>query len=58
MNEKLTGTLFGSTIGMIGGLTTDKVIEVIVLSLLGGIMGAMGATLWKWIRKKWNNGNR
>lgn len=55
MHEKLTGTVLGSAVGFIGGLTTDKIVEVIVLSLIGGVMGAIGASVWKWIRNNWLN---
>lgn len=54
MHEKLTGTVLGSAVGFIGGLTTDKIVEVIVLSLIGGVMGAIGASIWRYIRNKIN----
>jgi len=50
MNEKITSTGLGSVIGFVGGLTTDKIIEVIILSFIGGLMGAFGHFAFKLIK--------
>lgn len=53
MREKAVGLVTGCSIGFIGGITTDRIIEVAVLSFLGGILGAAGQSLFKALRKKW-----
>lgn len=57
MHERTLGIIYGTSIGFIGGISTDKIIEVIVLSLLGGFLGAVGGTLWRVVKKACSNKN-
>jgi len=52
-NDQLHGMTLGSCIGFVGGITTDKIVEVVILSFLGGILGAAGGTLWRHLKCKW-----
>ncbi len=47
MRERAVGLVTGCSIGFIGGITTDRIIEVAVLAFLGGLLGGAGQTLWK-----------
>lgn len=52
-NDNLLSVTLGSCVGFIGSLTTDKLFEVIVLSFVGGLLGAAGGTLWRHMKCKW-----
>ena len=49
MKDKLLSIGFGTVAGAIGGITSEKLIEVIVFSFVGGVIGAIGHTCWKCI---------
>lgn len=53
-NDTLLSVTFGSCIGFIGSLSTDKIMEVMILSFIGGLIGAAGGTLWRCIKNKCN----
>ena len=51
MHEKLLSILSGSTVGFIGGITTGKIIETVILSVIGGFLGAAGGCGWRICRR-------
>lgn len=53
MHEKAVGMITGSCVGFIGSITTDQLLEVMILSFVGGILGAMGSHVWKWFRNRY-----
>jgi hypothetical protein len=52
MLEKFLSVSVGSVAGFISTIMTGKVIEVIILSFLGGVVGWFGGKAAKWIDKK------
>lgn len=51
-HDTLLSTTCGCFIGFIGGVTTEKMLEVMILSFIGGLLGAAGGTLWRMIKNK------
>jgi len=58
MHERILSILSGSTIGFSVGVTTGKILETLLLSLLGGLAGAAGGKLWKVIAKRYTNSKK
>jgi len=55
MYEKILSISFGGIIGFFSGILTDRFVEVILMSLLGGIAGWYGGKIAKWIDVKCAN---
>lgn len=51
MHEKVLSILSGSSVGFVTGISTGKIVEAVVLSVVGGFLGALGGTLWRWMRR-------
>ncbi|MBP8040338.1 MAG: hypothetical protein KAZ36_00335 [Bacteroidales bacterium] len=58
MREKLLSILSGSTIGFSFGVTSGKIIETVLLSIVGGLAGAAGGRLFKWLAQQYKNRKR
>lgn len=52
MLEKILSVSFGSVTGLVSSIMTGKVMEVIILSFLGGVVGWFGGKAARWIDKK------
>jgi len=52
MKEKFVSIFSGAVLGLIGTITMERVVDVIIMSFIGGVAGALGHTFFKWIKKK------
>jgi len=54
MQEKILSISFGSITGCISSIFTDKIIEVLVMTFLGGFLGWFGGKFARWIDKEFS----
>jgi hypothetical protein len=52
MHEKVLSVCFGSVTGLISAIMIDRIIEVLILSFLGGVVGWFGGRVARWLDKK------
>jgi hypothetical protein len=52
MFEKVCSVCTGSVTAFVSSLMIDKLLEVIILSFLGGVVGWFGGRAAKWMDKK------